>query len=104
MWRCCLATGAKRSEKLAVERSIWIAAPRERVWRAITDPKQVEQWFSPGTPWRLSALEVGGRLSVYNPETDSDKYIQVIDAGRSAASACHSVGGRAAGAVAYVTT
>jgi uncharacterized protein YndB with AHSA1/START domain len=66
-------------EKLAVERSIWINAPRERVWRAITDPKQVEQWFSPGTAWRLSALEVGGRLSVYDPETDSDKYIQTIE-------------------------
>jgi uncharacterized protein YndB with AHSA1/START domain len=65
--------------KQSVERSIWINAPRERVWRAVTDPKEVEQWFSPGTAWRLSALEVGGRLSVYNPETNSDQYIQVIE-------------------------
>lgn len=65
--------------KYAVERSIWINAPRERVWRAITDPKQVQQWFSPNTEWRLSALEVGGRLYVYDPETDTDKYIQVIE-------------------------
>jgi uncharacterized protein YndB with AHSA1/START domain len=69
----------EKAGKLAVERSIWIAAPRERVWRAITDPKQVEQWFSPGTAWRLSALEAGGQLSVYDPETDSDKYIQIIE-------------------------
>ena len=66
-------------EKLVVERSIWIAAPRERVWRAITDPEQVEQWFSPGTPWRLSALQVGGKLSVYNPETDTDMYIHILE-------------------------
>jgi uncharacterized protein YndB with AHSA1/START domain len=66
-------------EKFAVERSIWIDAPRERVWRAITDPKQIQQWFSPTTAWQLSALEVGGRLSVYDPETDTDMYVQVID-------------------------
>ena len=66
-------------EKLAVERSIWLAAPRERVWQAITDPRQIQQWFSPGTQWRLSALQIGGRLSVYNPETDGDMYVQVIE-------------------------
>jgi uncharacterized protein YndB with AHSA1/START domain len=66
-------------EKLAVERSIWIKAPRERVWRAITDPKQLQQWFSPTTPWELSALEVGGRFYVYNAETDTAMYVQVIE-------------------------
>ncbi len=66
-------------EKIAVERSIWINAPRERVWRAITDPEQIEKWFSPGTQWRGTGLEVGGKLSVYNPETDTDMYTQVIE-------------------------
>jgi uncharacterized protein YndB with AHSA1/START domain len=66
-------------QKLAVERSIWIAASRERVWRAITDPEQVEKWFSPGTKWRGSGLHVGGKLSVYNPETDTDMYTQIIE-------------------------
>ena len=67
-------------QKLAVERSIWIDAPRERVWQAITDPAQIGQWFSPGTEWRGTGLHVGGRISVYNAETDSDMYTQVIDA------------------------
>ncbi len=73
--------GYRRETKqsFAVERSIWFAAPRERVWRAITDPQQIPQWFSPGTTWRVSALEVGGRLSVYDAETDTDKYTQVIE-------------------------
>jgi uncharacterized protein YndB with AHSA1/START domain len=66
--------------KLAVERSIWIAAPRERVWRAITDPAQLEQWFSPGTPWLGTGPEVGGRFSVYDAATGSDLYTQVIEA------------------------
>jgi uncharacterized protein YndB with AHSA1/START domain len=65
--------------KLMVERSIWIAAPRERVWAAITDPVQVEQWFSPGTAWRLTALEVGGRFFVYDAEHDAELYTQVIE-------------------------
>jgi uncharacterized protein YndB with AHSA1/START domain len=66
-------------DKVAVERSIWIDASRERVWKAITDPDQISQWFSPGTEWRGTGLEVGAKLSVYNPETDSDMYIQVIE-------------------------
>jgi uncharacterized protein YndB with AHSA1/START domain len=66
-------------ETFAVERSIWIAAPSQRVWRAMTEPAQIEQWFSPGTAWQLSALEVGGRLFVHNPETDAEMYTQIID-------------------------
>jgi uncharacterized protein YndB with AHSA1/START domain len=72
--------GYRRESKkvVAVERTIWINASRERVWQAITDPEQIEHWFSPGTQWRGSGLEVGGTFSVYNPETDSDMYTQVI--------------------------
>lgn len=66
-------------KKIEVERSIWIAASRERVWEAITDPKQVQQWFSPGTEWRGTGVKVGGRLSVYNAETNTDMYTQVIE-------------------------
>jgi len=69
----------RESEKsFAVERSIWIAAPRERVWSAITDPMQIEKWFSPGTAWKLTALEVGGRLFVPDPETGDETYVEVI--------------------------
>lgn len=66
-------------EKIAVERSIWIKAPRERVWKAITDPDQITSWFSPGTQWRGTGLKVGGQISVYNPEMDKDMYIQVVE-------------------------
>jgi uncharacterized protein YndB with AHSA1/START domain len=63
----------------SVERSIWIKAPQQRVWQAITDVKQLETWYSPGTPWRLSALEVGGRLGTYDPATTNDKFVQLIE-------------------------
>jgi uncharacterized protein YndB with AHSA1/START domain len=69
----------RESEKtFAVERSIWIAASRERVWSAITDPIQLESWFSPGTSWKLTALEVGGRLFIPDPETEDETNVQVI--------------------------
>ena len=69
----------RESEKsFAVERSIWIAAPREKVWSAITDPAQLENWFSPGTSWKLTALEVGGRLFIPDPETGDETNVQVL--------------------------
>jgi uncharacterized protein YndB with AHSA1/START domain len=66
-------------EKIAVERSIWINAPRERVWRALTDPEQVEQWFAPGTTFKSSGSEVGAKLYVENPETGDEMYVQILE-------------------------
>jgi uncharacterized protein YndB with AHSA1/START domain len=66
-------------QALSIERSIWIAASRERVWRAITEPDHIEKWFSPGTEWRGTGLEVGGRFFVLNPETNTEMYAQVIE-------------------------
>lgn len=66
-------------ETIAIERSIWISAPRERVWQAITDPGQVEQWFAPGTTFKSSGSGVGARLYVENPETGAEMYVQVLE-------------------------
>ena len=57
-------------ETLAVERSVLIDAPRERVWSAITDPAQLEQWYAPGCPWEIPALEPGATVKFHNTETD----------------------------------
>ena len=32
---------------LAVERSIWVDASPDRVWEAVTEPVQIQGWFSP---------------------------------------------------------
>ncbi len=42
-----------------LKRSIWINAPRERVWRAITDAEQVNQWWNKDDRWEIPALRVG---------------------------------------------
>jgi uncharacterized protein YndB with AHSA1/START domain len=56
--------------KLTVERSIWVAVPRERVWLAITEPAQLERWFAPGCPWAIPALQVGATATFYNTATE----------------------------------
>lgn len=57
-------------DALAVESSIWIAAPRERVWHAITEPEHLEQWYAPGCPWEIPALRVGATVTFHNTDTD----------------------------------
>jgi uncharacterized protein YndB with AHSA1/START domain len=67
-------------QTLTVERSIWIKAPRERVWRAVTDPQQLEQWYAKGCPWQIPVLQVGGTVRFYNTDTDIQlATIEVLD-------------------------
>ncbi|OLB37897.1 MAG: hypothetical protein AUH05_11870 [Ktedonobacter sp. 13_2_20CM_53_11] len=47
-------------EAVVLERSIVIAADRERVWRAITTPEHLAKWFE---PIRFERLAVGETLT-----------------------------------------
>jgi uncharacterized protein YndB with AHSA1/START domain len=66
-------------ETFALERSIWMKAPITRVWQAITDPVQIESWFSPGTPWTMTALEPGGKLYIPDVKTGAETHTQIIE-------------------------
>ena len=67
-------------EQLTVERTIWIAAPRQRVWQAVTDPAQLEQWYAPGCPWEIPVLHVGATITFFNTDTDVQRAtIDVVD-------------------------
>ena len=59
-------------ESLSVERTIWIAAPRERAWQAITEPAQLTAWFAPGSTWEIPELEVGRLAKFYNTPDEVD--------------------------------
>lgn len=65
-------------ETLAVERSVLIDAPRQRVWQAITDPAQLEQWYAPGCPWEIPSLQAGATVKFHN--TDADIQLATIEA------------------------
>lgn len=66
-------------DTIALERTIWINAPRERVWEALTDPAQVAAWFAPGTTFKTGGTGVGARLYVEDPETGAEMYVQVME-------------------------
>src|SRR5437870_2837528 len=57
-------------EKPAVERSIWIEAPRDSVWQALTDPEQLEQWLLPGAMGMRLKRDEGGKVSVVMGEME----------------------------------
>jgi uncharacterized protein YndB with AHSA1/START domain len=62
---------------IAVKRDIWIDAPPSRVWRAITDPQQLGQWWPPDE-WEIPTLEVGGTVK-FGAEDAAYATIGVVD-------------------------
>jgi uncharacterized protein YndB with AHSA1/START domain len=64
-------------EAITIQRSIWIKAPRERVWQAVTDPAQVGTWFAPGTEMSQSD---DGIISVYIGEMNLEvAVVEMLD-------------------------
>lgn len=64
--------------KPMIQRNLWLKAPPERVWRAITEPEQIQKWFSPTIPWAVSKFEVGGLIYAVGYESQAGT-IDVID-------------------------
>lgn len=67
-------------EKMTVERSIWINAPRERVWQAITTSEQIRQWW--GDYWEIPSLELGATIKFGDAADPMLATVAVADAPR----------------------
>jgi uncharacterized protein YndB with AHSA1/START domain len=65
-------------ETIAIERSIWINAPREHVWQAITAAEQIRQWWG-DDHWEIEHLEVGGLVKFGDPDDLMTAIIDVLD-------------------------
>lgn len=65
-------------EPIIVERSIWINAPRERVWRAVTESEQINQWWG-GDYWEITALQVGATVKFGDPNDLMVATIAIVD-------------------------
>src|SRR5688572_1610404 len=59
-------------QKIAVERSIWINAPRERVWNAVTEPEHFPKWFLPAMPGSEVKRDERGKLSLSMGPMEAD--------------------------------
>jgi len=64
-------------EKLTVEHTIWINAPRERVWRAITDAKEITRWWA--DYWNIPLLEVGATIQFGSEADPMSAMVAVVD-------------------------
>lgn len=54
------------ADRYTVSRTVVVNASRAAVWRALTDPEHIAEWF--GQTARIDALEVGARGSFGWPE------------------------------------
>ncbi|MCI0712777.1 MAG: SRPBCC domain-containing protein [Chloroflexi bacterium] len=66
-------------QTLTVKRTIWINAPRERVWQAITDANQIMKWWGGGDHWEIDELKVGGTIKFGDPADLMLATIAVLD-------------------------
>ncbi len=55
---------------LQVVETIVVAVTPEPVWRAVTDPAELIQWYAPGCRWEIPELAVGAPVRFFNSETD----------------------------------
>lgn len=66
------------TQPLNVERSIWIKAPIERVWKAVTE--DIQQWWGGDDRWEIPKLELGGQVSFGFGDETMFATIGVLDA------------------------
>ena len=64
---------------IAVERSIWIDAPPEKAWKAVTEAAQLDQWYATYYRWEIPTLQVGSKVKFYNKDNAADFQIATID-------------------------
>ena len=64
-------------EKVAVERSIWVAAQPERAWQAVTEPEHLDRWYATYYRWEIPALQVGAPVKFYGKDADTQADIQL---------------------------
>ena len=57
-------------DNLRVASTVVINSPKSNVWRAITEPAELIQWYAPGCRWEIPELRAGAVLRFFNTETD----------------------------------
>jgi uncharacterized protein YndB with AHSA1/START domain len=66
-------------QTIAVERTVWIAVPRQRAWRAVTEPEHLDQWYATYYHWEIPALAVGTMVKFYHKDDGTDMQIATLE-------------------------
>jgi uncharacterized protein YndB with AHSA1/START domain len=53
-----------------VEPSIWIAAPCDQTWHALTQPAQLNRWYAANITWDIAALQTGATVHCHHSHAD----------------------------------
>lgn len=56
--------------ELSIMEQVRVEAPVARVWRALTTPDELVEWYAPGCRWEATSFAPGARVQFYNTETD----------------------------------
>lgn len=64
--------------EVTVVRSIWINAPQDRVWRAVTEAEQLSRWYAPGSPWGIPELREGAKLYFHHTPNEHHSGTEVV--------------------------
>jgi uncharacterized protein YndB with AHSA1/START domain len=56
--------------ELSITERVRVEAPPGRVWRALTTPSELFQWYAPGCRWEVPSLAPGAAVRFFNSETD----------------------------------
>lgn len=56
---------ALEKDTISISRSIWIDAPIERAWKAVTNDEMLTKWYSPGSTWKIPDPNVGSVAEFY---------------------------------------
>ena len=59
-------------QAVAVERTIWINAPREKAWQAVTRAEHLDLWYATCCRWEIPALQVGTMVKFFHKDSNSD--------------------------------
>jgi uncharacterized protein YndB with AHSA1/START domain len=62
-----------------VERSIWIDAPRDRAWEAVTKPEHLNQWYATSYHWEIPAMILITTVTFYNKDDRADSQVATIE-------------------------
>jgi uncharacterized protein YndB with AHSA1/START domain len=73
-----MTTSVSSANQDAVETKVYIAAPPERVFRALTDPRQLVQWWGQSGMYRVTKMEadvrVGGKWRSDGESSDGQQF------------------------------